>query len=76
MKAISRALDRFCYNHPRLGIPELMQYIALGNVFVFIVDLLTGGMASAWLAFYPGLIGRRSAGCPGRRPRSAGWRRW
>ena len=56
MKAISRALDRFCYNHPRLGIPELMKYIALGNVFVFIVDLLTGGMASAWLAFYPGLI--------------------
>lgn len=56
MKAISRALDRFCYNHPRLGIPNLMKYIALGSVFVYVADLLTNGMASAFLGFYPGLI--------------------
>ena len=34
MKAISKCLDRFCYHHPKLGIPQLMKYIALGNVFV------------------------------------------
>ena len=56
MKAISRGLSKFCYNHPKLGIPELMKYIALGNVFVFVADLLTNGMASLFLAFYPGLI--------------------
>ena len=56
MKAISRGLSKFCYNHPRLGIPELMKYIALGNVFVFVADMLTGNMASFFLDFYPGLI--------------------
>ena len=56
MKAISKCLDRFCYNHPKLGIPQLMKYIALGNVFVFIADLLTNGMVSYWISFYPGLI--------------------
>ena len=56
MKAISRALDRFCYNHPRLGIPELMKYIALGNVAVFIADMLMNGLVSYWIAFVPELI--------------------
>ncbi len=56
MRAISRGLDRFCYNHPRLGIPELMKYIALGNVVVFIADMLTNGMVSLLDRFYPELI--------------------
>ena len=56
MKAISKCLDRFCYNHPKLGIPQLMKYIALGNVFVFIADLLTNGMVSYWIFFSPSLI--------------------
>ena len=56
MKAISRALDRFCYNHPRLGIPQLMKYIALGNVAVFIADMLMNGLVSYWIAFIPELI--------------------
>ena len=56
MKAISRALDRFCYNHPRLGIPQLMKYIALGNVAVFIADMLMNGLVSYWIAFVPELI--------------------
>jgi len=56
MKAVSRWLDRFCMKHPDLGVPELMKYIALGNVIVYITDLLFSGMASAWIAFYPELI--------------------
>ena len=39
MRAISRGLSRFCYNHPNLGIPDLIKYIALGNVFVYIADM-------------------------------------
>ena len=56
MKAISRWLDRFCYNHPHWGIPNLMKYIVLGNVAVFIGDLLTRGGASWYISFYPELI--------------------
>ncbi len=53
MRAISRWLDRFCYNHPRFGIPELMKYIAIGNVVVFIADMLMNGMLTSWIAFMP-----------------------
>ena len=34
MGAISRWLARFCYKHPRLGIPGLMKYIVIANVAV------------------------------------------
>ena len=53
MRAISRWLDRFCYNHPRFGIPELMKYIAIGNVAVFIADMLMNGILTSWIAFMP-----------------------
>ncbi len=53
MKAVSRWLDRFCYNHPNFGIPNLMKYIAIGNVAVFLMDLLFNGMATAMLSFIP-----------------------
>ena len=53
MRAISRWLDRFCYNHPRFGIPELMKYIAISNVAVFIADMLMNGMLTSWIAFMP-----------------------
>ena len=58
MRAISRWLDRFCYNHPRLGIPNLMKFIVMGNVAVFLLDMFsTGGYSlSALLGFYPSLI--------------------
>ena len=26
MKAVSRWLDRFCYDHPNFGVPNLMKY--------------------------------------------------
>ena len=34
-----KAIDRFCYKHPKLGIPDLMKYIVLANVAVFVMDL-------------------------------------
>ena len=36
-------LDRFCYKHPRLGIPGLMRYIVIGNVLVYLLDLFSIG---------------------------------
>ena len=56
MKALSRWLDRFCYNHPNFGIPELMKYIMIGNLIVFIGDMATNGMLSWFTCFYPELI--------------------
>ena len=56
MKAISRWLDRFCYNHPNFGIPNLMKYIVLGNVLIFVGDILTSGGFSWMTRFYPELI--------------------
>ncbi|MGI5962916.1 MAG: hypothetical protein ACOX7N_04255 [Lawsonibacter sp.] len=56
MKAVTRWLDRFCYRHPNLGIPNLMKYIALGNVIVFVGDMVTMGGFSWMTRFYPELI--------------------
>ena len=43
MKAISRWLDRFCYNHPNFGIPNLMKFIVIGNVLVYFLDMFSRG---------------------------------
>lgn len=56
MRGISRLLSRFCYNHPNFAIPRLMKYIVFGNVIVWILDLISRGLASAWLSFVPGYI--------------------
>ena len=47
MGAISRWLDRFCYKHPRLGIPGLMKYIVIANVAVYLRDMFSNGYFSA-----------------------------
>ncbi len=48
MKAISRWLDRFCYNHPNFGIPNLMKFIVIGNVLVYFLEMFSRGHVS-WL---------------------------
>lgn len=39
-------LDRFCAKHPRFGIPNLMLYIAIGNVAIYLIDLFSMGGVS------------------------------
>ena len=34
MKAVSRWLDRFCYDHPNFGVPNLMKYIVLSLIHI------------------------------------------
>ena len=54
MSAIQRWLDRFCYKHPRFGIPNLMLVIVVGNVLVWLMDQFSYGVSlSALLAFLP-----------------------
>jgi len=59
LKAISRAIDRFCLKNRRFGIPRLMMYIVLISGVVYIIDQMdTTGMLTYFLAFQPGLIMR------------------
>ncbi len=46
MRAIQNWLDRFCYRHPRLGIPNLMLYIVVATAAVALFDAFSmGGMS-------------------------------
>lgn len=51
-------LDRFCAKHPRFGIPNLMLYIAIGNVAIYLIDLFSMGALSlsSMLSFRLGAI--------------------
>lgn len=41
MKKIYEAVDRFCARHPHFGISNLMRYIVIGNVAVYLLMMLT-----------------------------------
>ncbi len=60
MTKLRDAVDRFCARHPRFGIPRLMLYIAVGNVIVFLLQMLTSAknpFALSFLAFqFSGLL--------------------
>jgi hypothetical protein len=40
MKRIIRRIDRFCLTHPHFGIPNLMLYIVIGNVVVWLFGIM------------------------------------
>lgn len=56
MGAISRWLSRFSYKHPKFAIPNLMKYIVMGNVVVWVMDLVSSGTFSQLLSFVPAYI--------------------
>ncbi len=56
MKKINQAIDRFCYSHPRFGIPNLILWVVIGNVAVYMMDLLSRGTFSGILSFVPDYI--------------------
>ena len=51
-------LRRFLYKHPNFGVPNLMLYIAAGNVLVFLLDLFSSGSFSPMISFIPAMIFR------------------
>ena len=53
MKKINQAIDRFCYSHPRFGIPNLILWVVIGNVAVYMMDLLSQGTFSGILPCFP-----------------------
>ena len=56
MKFLSDKIDRFCYKHPRFGIPNLMLAIVICNAIVFVLDLVSSGTLSPLLYFNRHLI--------------------
>ena len=51
MKKIYDAVERFCARHPRFGIPNLMRYIVIGNVVVYILSMLSRNADATALDF-------------------------
>ena len=57
MRKLMRSIDRFCYKHPGFGIPNLMLYIVIGNVIVWLFSMMdTTGTLANYLAFDPAMI--------------------
>ena len=55
MKDPMKAVERFCYNHPRFGIPNLMRWICIGSAAVWILCLVNS-QAYYFLLFSPSLV--------------------
>ena len=51
LKKLCDAVDRFCLNHPRFGIPGLMRYVVFITAAVFLLDAFSQNTASAILYF-------------------------
>ncbi len=51
LKKLNRAVDRFAYSHPNFGIPNLMMYVVVGNVIVYLLTVFAGYGAVSFLTF-------------------------
>ena len=51
LKKLSAAVDRFAMKHPRFGIPNLMKFIVIGNVLVYLLAVFAGYEAISFLGF-------------------------
>ena len=56
MKKLNQAVDRFCILHPNFGIANLMLYIVIANVAVYLLDSFSSGALSMALYFSPALV--------------------
>lgn len=52
MKDPMTYVERFCYKHPRFGIPYLMRYIAIGSAAFWLLNLVNP-VALEYLCFSP-----------------------
>lgn len=54
MRKFMRSVDRFCARHPRFGIQNLMIFIIVGNVLVWLFSMMdTTGTLMGYLYFSP-----------------------
>lgn len=54
MKRFMKKVDLFCYKHPHFGIPNLMLYVVIGNIIVWLFSMMdTTGTLVNLLCFSP-----------------------
>ena len=53
LRSFDSWLDRFCAKHRNLAVPNLMLYIVVGNVIVFVLDMFSRYSFSNMLTFVP-----------------------
>ena len=59
MKALNKAIEKFCYKHSRFGIPRLMLYTVIISAAVFVIYMMdTTSTLLTLLAFLPARIMR------------------
>lgn len=51
MRSIDTWFDRFCYKHPKLAIPNLMNFIVAGIILVYLLDMFGQYPISQLLGF-------------------------
>jgi len=57
MRSFSRAIDRFCFKHPKFGVTNLMLYIVIGNAIVYLISMMDRtGQFMSYLYFNAELI--------------------
>ncbi len=56
MRKLDEAISRFCANHPYWGIPNLMRYVVVGTVIMYVLTIVTRGAATSLLALYPAAV--------------------
>lgn len=52
MRAINHWIDKFCREHPRFGIPNLMLYIAISNVAIYLLDTFSLGIPLSYYLYF------------------------
>ena len=56
MNKLYGAIDRFCARHPHWGIPNLMRYMVIGTVAMYVLCLLTQNQAYFILSLSPASV--------------------
>ncbi|MBR2716192.1 MAG: hypothetical protein IKD79_00460 [Oscillospiraceae bacterium] len=57
MRTLDRAIARFCYKHPKFGIPRLILYVIIGSAIVYVFNLMdTTNSFLYYLTFDPSYI--------------------
>lgn len=56
-RSVDSWLDRFAYKHSRFAVPDLMRYIVFGTAIVYVLDMFSDNMLSAFLSFsFPAIL--------------------
>ena len=57
MKKLNNKIDMFCYRHPRFGVPNLMLYIVVISLAVWLLSIMDSSRTlMSYFAFSPELI--------------------